>query len=297
MIPPNGCECFVRALNTDNRRDVENLCELFNEHGIPAGYPRSLTAPRAWSIINHRTNGRIVSITCGTLTESIGHVAVKTTPSRDSKTATEIELILSIGKTAPIVERLRTNKAITRARSVSFLGPKSVFDSGNFSQLGLLTSAILSDSGWMYGVSPSKETTSKAMAFFVPAAIAKECDAKYREFGLLRKRKRRGDSAEWALPADMAAVSALDRNAGLFAVNPSFVSKSSTVHKSADCILVNAFDPSSEEYIDQLLHSGFEFSGLAPRLSGIDYVVLSRSADRKSQSIRSTKSERTGARR
>lgn len=294
MTTSNGSEYFVRALNTDNRRDVENLCELFNKRGVPAGYPASLAVPRAWSMINHRVRSRIVSITSGSLKDTVGHVALKTSVSRRSQPESDVELILSVGETAPIVERLRTSGSINCARSISFLGPKVVFDSGGFQQLGLILSATLSDSGWMYGVSPAKESTAKAMAFFVPTSIAKECEARYREFGLLRKRKHRGDSIEWALPADMPAVSALDRHAGLFAVNPSLITSASQLHKSAACILVNAFDPRAEEYIERLLESGFEFSGLVPRLSGLDYVVLSRSSVHNTRRVSSSKLERTG---
>ena len=141
----------------------------------------------------------------------------------------------------------------------------------------------------MYAIAPARETANKAMAVFVPKSIAGECEANFRSLGLYRKLKSSRDSHSWALPADLAAITALDRGAGLFAVNPSLLRDGFDYQQAPNCLLVNIFDPAAEKYIEQHLNRGYEFSGLAPRLGGIDYAVLSlgeKSTVRKSTHTR-----------
>jgi|GEM_PF-3604907 len=274
-------QSFVRALNTDNRRELENLCLLFKEQGVTLGYPAALLNPRAWLAINNKASAKLVSVTVGTFAQTAGHISLKTDRLLGSAGEHDFDVALSLGlgATEQIVTQLKVNRTIQNAHSITYLGPRQVFESGKFArELGLSSTALLASLEWMYAVSAVKEPAKKAMAIFVPEVIAKNCEQTFAELGLLRKRKNRKDSTDWALPADLSAVTSVDRKAGLYAINPSLLGNRQLDLSFAVCLLVNIFDPHAAEFITKTLEQGYEFSGLAPRLNGIDYAVLSRSA-------------------
>lgn len=283
MEAPNSSELVVKALNPDNRREVENLCDLFRRDGVPLGYPSTLTASRTWGVINPRAT----SLFAGSPSIAHGHLALRRTFSALNTSGFDTEIILPVGDTSKIVSMLTTSRVVKESRTISFLGPRPIFETGGFRNLDLRVSASLSGSAWIYALTPSKERSKKAMAVFVPDNIAATCEECFAELGLARKRKHLTDSTQWAISADMGAFTAVDRKAGVFAVNPSLLRERRFPENPPTCMLVNVFDPAAESFIRESFDRGYEFSGVAPRLGGIDYAVLSRTSSDSAQKLKS----------
>ena len=229
-------------------------------------------------MLGARRSGRLISLISGNLHEATGHLAMR----RSGVNGCNLELLVPLGETAQVVTALKTFQVFTNGRNVSYLGPQETFQNGGFSTLGLTLSAVIPESRWAYAISVAgkldKEGATKAMAYFVPDSLATQCGERFLELGLARKRKHRRDSSTWAVPADLAGITTVDRHAGVFAVNPSLVTHRLALHAGVKSVLINLFDPAAEDFAEGLLANGFEFAGLAPQFAGIDYLVLTRAA-------------------